>query len=465
MQPSGQPTTIPSVQPSMKPTCQPSGHPTMQPSSQPTGIPSLQPTNYPTAAPSNQPSSEPSSPTSQPSSAPSDYVNVTLTIKVKFDGSILLNELNATELKKSPESQNKFKDAIIRESGVYESIMNEGSVDRVTVNLTAIEDESSSRRRLQVVVSSTLQTRVGFNILLEIKSAADGLGETSHTDFSNNLAASIVTGSFDAFLSQAPFFSNATALAVTVDPPTVDLPENLRTPAPTTEPTREPYELTTLAIVLIVSACLIIVLLPLGFLMGQHNKEKRQIHVSSMVETFTDTGRPKPGYHRSKKTWDISGDEDDDDSDKMVVDMLYGTAYAPLSSPSQPKGRTTAYVDGIDSPVGTPPRDKESIEIFSPKNEGAVKSSNVAISPKNAQDLDLESVGSLESSYKIDTDPPVDQVQNQEQGEGINSVSSIPDVEADRKSVSSESISSGSDDDDESDGDIAISISSDDPDE
>jgi hypothetical protein len=71
-QPSGQPSSQPTMQPSAQPSGVPTGQPSVQPSSQPSGQPTFNPTMQPTSQPTMQPSSQPSSqPSGQPSSQPS----------------------------------------------------------------------------------------------------------------------------------------------------------------------------------------------------------------------------------------------------------------------------------------------------------------------------------------------------------------------------------------------------------
>jgi biopolymer transport protein ExbD len=71
-QPSEQPTSRPTMQPSQQPSEQPTSQPSMQPSADPTGQPSRQPTSQPTRQPTFQPSSSPTTqPTGQPTRQPS----------------------------------------------------------------------------------------------------------------------------------------------------------------------------------------------------------------------------------------------------------------------------------------------------------------------------------------------------------------------------------------------------------
>ena len=84
MEPSQQPTMVPtqqpSVQPSMLPTQQPSSRPSMEPTTQPSEQPSMQPSSrpstqpigQPSCQPSEQPTSNPTRPSSQPTEQPSN---------------------------------------------------------------------------------------------------------------------------------------------------------------------------------------------------------------------------------------------------------------------------------------------------------------------------------------------------------------------------------------------------------
>ena len=70
-EPTGRPSGDPTIQPTSEPTGQPTGEPTGQPSSEPTGLPSGEPSGQPTGEPTGDPTGEPTGqPTSMPTSVP-----------------------------------------------------------------------------------------------------------------------------------------------------------------------------------------------------------------------------------------------------------------------------------------------------------------------------------------------------------------------------------------------------------
>lgn len=280
----------------MEPSKQPSVKPTMQPSSQPTGVPSLQPAMYPTAAPTNQPSSEPTSPTSQPSSAPSDYVNETLTIKVEMEVSVVINDMTL-EIFNDTDTKNAFKHSLLVESG---ALQNE-DVDRATVTIQDIKEtnRTTARRQLGAIVTVTGIT-VSSEVLLEYANA-DVNSTTTTNLFSGTLAESIASGTLDIRLRVfSPNFANTTTGDLIVSKPTVYLPDNLRTEAPTGTPKAEDVEhLSTMAIALILLGGMVL-LFPMCMVMGKYYGAKKRINPSGSYSP-SRTGSPPHSPKKSPK--------------------------------------------------------------------------------------------------------------------------------------------------------------------
>ena len=207
-QPTSQPTRQPSSHPSSQPSHQPSSHPTNQPTQQPSRKPTLQPTSHPSRIPSSRPTRQPSNrpsarpthpsgqPTAQPTSRPSRSSslapitgNLDATNYFTLGVSQTISGVSITDLS-IPKTLNAFQTAIIR--GVANSLnlaASGGSVSIPTV--------TAARRTL-------LQSGVNIQYTVTYPS-----GVLSPAVLSNALQSNIASGTCDEYQSSPTTTKNS----------------------------------------------------------------------------------------------------------------------------------------------------------------------------------------------------------------------------------------------------------------